>query len=154
MKAPWVPPKGDNFKGKQIEFQDQDNNNLQEAERMIRRDSIQKLFDGYYYDNSKRQVEVKALGSPKTLNLLCKKKQSLIEQAKQKALEQQEKSRNKNMQQQIANENKQFFIKRNLAIKQNQVKDIMSSKNRNGSPLFGSLQSNASTAIGSFKAQL
>jgi len=24
MKAPWIPPKGDNFKGKQVEFQGED----------------------------------------------------------------------------------------------------------------------------------
>ena len=27
---------------------------MQEAEKMIRRETIQKLFDGYYYDNAKR----------------------------------------------------------------------------------------------------
>lgn len=78
MKAPWLPPKGDNYKGKQVEFVGEDPALLAEAERLIRRDSVQQIFNGYHYDNSKR-LEDQALSSKRRL--------SLIESAKQKALE-------------------------------------------------------------------
>ena len=55
MKAPWVPPKGDNFKGKQTDFKGEDENLLMEAEKLVRRDSVQKIFENYYFDNSIRQ---------------------------------------------------------------------------------------------------
>eukprot|EP00349_Pseudokeronopsis_sp_Brazil_P003762 CAMPEP_0202959940 /NCGR_PEP_ID=MMETSP1396-20130829/4139_1 /ASSEMBLY_ACC=CAM_ASM_000872 /TAXON_ID= /ORGANISM="Pseudokeronopsis sp., Strain Brazil" /LENGTH=263 /DNA_ID=CAMNT_0049678855 /DNA_START=371 /DNA_END=1162 /DNA_ORIENTATION=+ len=54
MKAPWVPPKGDNFKGKQVEFNGDDADLMREAEALVRRETVQKLFEGYYYDASGR----------------------------------------------------------------------------------------------------
>jgi len=52
MKAPWVPPKGDNFKGKNTEFMiaSGEEEILREAEKMVRRETVQKMFDGYYYE--------------------------------------------------------------------------------------------------------
>lgn len=40
MKAPWVPPKGDNFKGKNVNFANEDYALMEEAEKMCRRDSV------------------------------------------------------------------------------------------------------------------
>jgi hypothetical protein len=42
MRAPWVPPKGDNFKGKNTEFAVMEDGDaaLMEAEKMIRRDTV------------------------------------------------------------------------------------------------------------------
>jgi hypothetical protein len=58
LKAPWMPPKGDNFKGKQVEFVGEDEKVMQEAERLIRRDSVQKLFEGYHYSvQPKKEIQ-------------------------------------------------------------------------------------------------
>jgi hypothetical protein len=40
MKAPWIPPKGDNFKGKNVEFVGEDNVLMNEAEILCKRDSV------------------------------------------------------------------------------------------------------------------
>lgn len=64
MKAPWAPPKGDNFKGKNTEFAVMEDGDaaLMEAEKMIRRDTVQQMFDGYYYEL--RQPAPTPMGSP------------------------------------------------------------------------------------------
>lgn len=51
MKAPWVPPKGDNYLGKKTEFVNEDDLLLAEAEILIKRESVQNLFSGYFYDS-------------------------------------------------------------------------------------------------------
>ena len=52
MRAPWVPPKGDNYKGKNTEFPASENQDVAfiEAERLVRRDTVQRLFEGFHYD--------------------------------------------------------------------------------------------------------
>ena len=42
MKAPWTPPKGDNFKGKSVEFSPSDEKDpaFIEAERLMRRETV------------------------------------------------------------------------------------------------------------------
>jgi hypothetical protein len=40
MQAPWVPPKGDNYKGKSFEFVNEDQSKIVEAELLIRRNSV------------------------------------------------------------------------------------------------------------------
>lgn len=52
LRAPWVPPKGDNFKGKNTEFGPMEDGDLalREAEIQIRRDTVQQLFDGYLFE--------------------------------------------------------------------------------------------------------
>jgi hypothetical protein len=40
MVAPWIPPKGDNFKGKQVEFVGEDAQLMEDAEKLVRRDSV------------------------------------------------------------------------------------------------------------------
>jgi hypothetical protein len=52
LKAPWVPPKGDNFKGKNTEFAVMEDGDaaLMEAEKLIRRETVQDMFEGYYFE--------------------------------------------------------------------------------------------------------
>jgi hypothetical protein len=50
MKAPWIPPKGDNCQGKKNDFSKEDEALMIDSESVIRRDSVQELFEGYYYD--------------------------------------------------------------------------------------------------------
>lgn len=52
MKAPWIPPNGDNFKGKNLEFRDENVVEMQEAEILVRRETVQQLFDGFFFDMS------------------------------------------------------------------------------------------------------
>lgn len=52
LQAPFVPPKEDNFDQKNIneEWRDVDDEGFKENFRTLRRQSIQDLFAGYYYD--------------------------------------------------------------------------------------------------------
>lgn len=52
LQAPFVPPKEDNFDQKNIneEWRDVDDEAFKDNFRTLRRQSIQDLFSGYYYD--------------------------------------------------------------------------------------------------------
>ena len=52
IKAPFVPPKEDNFDQKNIneEWRDLEDEQFKENFLSLRRQSIQSLFSGYYYD--------------------------------------------------------------------------------------------------------
>lgn len=60
---------------------------MMEAEKLVRRNSIQKLFDGYYFDNQKIEESKEEVSSKRG-------KLSFIEAAREKALEQKANSRN------------------------------------------------------------
>ena len=56
----------------------EDQDRLLEAEILIRRNSVQRLFDGYYYDFKR------SIGVPRDFKITNKK--SALEQAKEKAM--------------------------------------------------------------------
>ena len=59
IKAPFIPPKEDNFDQKNIneEWKDLDDPQFKENQVLLRRNSVQQLFEGYYYD-----YQIAALG--------------------------------------------------------------------------------------------
>lgn len=52
IKAPFIPPKADNFDEKNIneEWKDIDDPQYKETLGLLRRQSVQDLFNGYYFD--------------------------------------------------------------------------------------------------------
>ena len=83
MKAPWVPPKGDNFKGKNTEFAVMEDGDaaLIEAEKMIRRETVQDMFDGYFFEFRVPAVAQTPKGSPLEDKIM--KRRNYIQNAKE-----------------------------------------------------------------------
>ena len=52
VKAPFIPPREDNFDQKNIneDWKDQEDEQFKQNAIMLRRNSIQSLFNGYYFD--------------------------------------------------------------------------------------------------------
>lgn len=52
IKSPFTPPKEDNFDQKNIneDWKDQDDEQFKQNALMLRRNSVQALFNGYYFD--------------------------------------------------------------------------------------------------------
>ena len=126
---------GDNYKGKNFDFGDGDSKEMRECEMLVRKGYVQKLFDGYYYD------ERKANNGSATIDLVANE----------------ESQKYPNGWSEVKTKH-QVRNSRNIIIKTNKVNKMQSPGNRVGVKqalnFYGSGRSalSGSTGVGSFKS--